>query len=105
MTIFTLMAGVMIAAFLFASLLWSVHGAFTIAGKARISYICLSIFILLAMAVVSLDLPIVSRLTALPLIASAIAVGVASTGWSRMLVLPPLAFAAILIAGLPFSAT
>lgn len=105
MTVFTLLAGVLIAATLFASLLWGVERMFSVRGKDRISYACMTVLILAIMAALSLEHMLLARILSLPLVLAALVVAARAERWSRLLALPPLALGTILIAGLPFGPT
>ena len=105
MTIYVLMVGAVIAASLFASTLWSAQRSFATTGRTRVAHIILAALVIAAMATLSLELPLLSRIAGILLILAALQTGWRDARWSKLLALPPIIFGAVLAAGLPFSAS
>ena len=105
MTVFILMGGVLIAATLFASLLWSAQRIFATTGHTRTAHALLAAAIVATMAALSYQAPVPTRFMGLLLILAALQTGWRDTGWSRLLCLPPVALGLISVAGLPFQAS
>lgn len=105
MTIFILMGGALIAASLFASLLWSAQRVFATTGRTRTAHALLVLAIIATMAALSAEAPVPTQAMGFLLILAAVQTGWQDRGWSRLLCLPPVALGAICVAGLPFQAS
>ena len=101
MTIITLLAGILVAAILFASVLWSFAQAFQRRGQIRVTYLALMALTVLGMATVTYRLDIPMRVAGVALIvAGALAIR-EETGSSRLLPMIQLLFGLALLLGLP----
>jgi hypothetical protein len=103
MTLVTLLAGILMAAILFASVLWSFAQAFQQRGQVRLVYLALMALTVIGMATVSYRSGIPMRITGAALIAAGALAIRAETGTSRLLPLVQLLFGLVLLLGLPIT--
>ncbi len=97
-----ILAGILVAAALFASVLWSFTQAFQRSGRLRNIYLVLVLLTVGGMATVSLGLNIEMRLLGLCLIIFGAFAVFYERGSSRFLPLLQLLFGLVLLLGLPF---
>jgi hypothetical protein len=103
MTLIYILLGILIAATLFGSLLWSFTQAFRRSGLLRNAYLALVLLTIGGMATVSWGLNVEMRLVGVGLlIFGAIAV-VSERGSSRLLPLVQVLFGLVLLLGLPIT--
>ena len=102
MTFITILAGILIAATLFASVLWSFAQAFQRQGWLRSAYMALVLLTVGGMATVSLGLHAEMRLAGAGLILFGGFAAFAERGSSRLLPMIQLLFGLVLLLGLPF---
>jgi len=98
-----LLAGVLIALAVFASLRWSVARSFQISGVARLVHGAHAALIILAMATISLAAPGAGRLAGALLVVTALAAAWSDRRWNRLLPLFAGGFGLALALGLPFA--
>ena len=102
MNIFFLLAGIMIAAFVFAGLLWSLYQIVMTQGFHRAAHATQAVLIVGGMAAISWAQPVLAAGSGALLILAAITTFAMDDGWSRLLSIAPAAFGAVMVAGLPF---
>ena len=103
MTIFTLMAGVLLALPVFAATLWSLAQAVRVRGGLRRAHAAALALTLAAMAAVSLEAPPAAAGLCALLAAAGLAAAALERGWNRLLPLAQLAAGLAFAAGLPFA--
>lgn len=101
MTIFTLMAGVALAAFVFAATLWSGVQVFMSVGLARLAHGGCAALAALIMASLSLSALIPLKIFGGLLIFAAILALYEAPGWSKLLPFVHLILGAIALSGMP----
>lgn len=101
MTFITILAGILLAATLFASVLWSFAQAFQRRGWLRNAYMALVLLTIGGMATVSLALNTEMRLAGAGLILFGAFAALAERGSSRLLPMIQLLFGLVLLFGLP----
>ncbi len=100
--IFQLLGGIVVAAGVFAALLWSVFQGITKRGVLQWAHIATAVLSVLGMATLSMLAPTLALIAGVALTITSAIVLFLEAGWNRVLPLFQLAFAIILILGLPF---
>ena len=103
MTIFVLLAGIVIAGMVFAATLWSLAQIVRQKGQLRWAYVIVLIATLAAMTALSLESFGLVTFTVAILCATAVFAMYADTGWNRILPLFQFVFGLALFMGLPFA--
>ncbi len=98
-----ILAGIVLAAALFAALIFSVGRAAATAGRLRLLHLATALLILAGVATISLTAPGAAMLVAALLAPAALALSLSEHGGNRVLPLAPLLFAVALFMGLPFA--
>ena len=101
MNFFFLLAGILIAATLFVSVLWSFAQALRNTDLMRRTYAALAALTIAGMAAVSYDLTLMMKLNGAVLIYFGVVAVHMESGSSKLLPLVQLLFGLILLAGLP----
>lgn len=101
--IFQLLGGILVAAGVFAALLWSVFQGVVARGKLQYAHIATAALTLLGIASISAYSFSTSQILGFLLLASAATAAVLETGWNRALPVLQIIFAVTLILGLPFT--
>lgn len=100
--LFTLLAGIVLAAFIFAALLWSVYRAVVTEGSTRLVAVLLSLNTLIGMGMLTLLEVIPALIAGVGLvILGALAIR-NDPGWSKLLPFVQVIFGIVLIVGLPW---
>lgn len=100
--IFQLLIGIVIAAAIFASLLWSIYRGTTTVGMTRSVALLLSFDTVLAMGAISFNSPNLGSFFGGCLVTLGVISIWLDQGWSRLLPLVQVIFGIVLILGLPF---
>lgn len=100
--IVTLLAGIILAGVLFASLIWSLAQIFRTSGRQRVAHGLAIVSAIAAMAALSWPSPAAALPPALLLAAAGIYLAVAERGWNRLLPLAQAGFGIAIASGLPF---
>lgn len=85
MTVFTLLIGIVIAAAVFAALLWSIYRLVTVKGRLRVNYAILALSTLLVVAAVTWNFAALSMTAGLTCAASGLIAMWADKGWNKLL--------------------
>ena len=101
--IFQFMGGILVAAGVFASLLWSFYQTAMTRGRLQWAHGMAAAFTLAGMASLSFVSPILAMVFGVALAIAAIAALLYEQRWNRLLPLFQVVFAIVLILGLPFS--
>ena len=103
MTLIPLLVGILLAATLFASVLWSLAQAFQRRGRLRNYHLALALLTIGGMATVSWALDVEMRLVGIGLLVFGALAVWAERGTSRLLPLIQLLFGLALLLGLPIT--
>lgn len=101
--IFELMGGIVIAAGVFAALLWSLYQSVLKRGRLQYAHIATAALTLLGMASISAMSSIFAQILGILLLVTASTAAVLESRWNRVLPAIQVIFAFILILGLPFA--
>lgn len=102
MTIFILLAGIVIAGAMFAATLWSVVQIFRQTGRLRFAHVAVLAATLGAMSALSYESYALVRIAGAALTVTGGFAVYADIGWNRVLPLFQFAFGLALVMGLPF---
>lgn len=103
MTIVTLLLGILLAAALFASFIWSGYQAFFASGWLRHAHAVLALSVLAGAATLSLLLPVTGQITGAMLVVAGLVAIWHDRAWAKLLVAVQIIFGGLLISGLPFA--
>ena len=101
--IFQLLGGIVVAGGVFAALLWSVFQGITKRGALQWAHIASAVLSVSGMATLSMVAPMLALAVGVVLAVTSTTVLFLEAGWNRVLPTFQLAFAIILILGLPFT--
>lgn len=103
MTVFVLLAGIAIAAFVFAALLWSIYRAVTSEGRERLVHLLCALSTIMAMFAITYGSPGHGAFAGASLAVIAAFAFWYDKGWSKLLPVVQILFGIVLIVGLPWA--
>lgn len=98
-----LLIGVVLAAFLFAALMWSIYRAVTSSGRARLNATLLSLTTILGMGTVTYSWVDLAMASGSGLVVFGLIAVLKDPGWGKLLPLVQAGFGVALIMGLPWA--
>lgn len=101
--IFQLLGGIIVAAGVFAALLWSIFQGITQRGPLQYVHIATATLSVFGMASISLLSILLAQILGIALLITATTAFVLENSWNRVFPVFPLTFAVALILGLPFA--